>query len=62
MLETDKNPLNLFLERLAKVGCRCEAEQMRSGEFCDTCKLVAKINEFTLDLFKRAAQGRTSFI
>jgi hypothetical protein len=59
-LESSKNPLSLFVNRLEKVGCRCKAEQMRRGIVCDTCRLIVKVHEYTLDLFNRASQGRTS--
>ena len=59
-LESSKNPLSLFVNTLEKVGCRCKADQMRRGIFCDTCRLIVKVNEYTLDLFNRASKGRTS--
>jgi hypothetical protein len=61
-LKQNITPLQLFSKRLDKISCRCEAEEMRAGRFCDTCRLIVKINEYTLDLFKRASQGRTSYI
>jgi hypothetical protein len=61
-LKRNLTPLQLFSKRLDKISYRCEAEEMRAGRFCDTCKLIVKINEYTLDLFKRASQGRTSYI
>jgi hypothetical protein len=57
-LEWYGRPVNLFSDRIAKIGCECEAEQMRRGVFCDTCKLIVKVNEYMLELFKRTAQGR----
>ena len=61
-LEQNITPIRLFSKRLDKISCRCKAEEMRAGRFCDTCKLIVKINEYTLDLFKQASQGRTSYI
>jgi hypothetical protein len=56
-----QSPHRLFRRRVDKIGCRCEAEEMRRGIFCETCKLIRRINEYTLDLFKNASQGRTAF-
>jgi hypothetical protein len=61
-LKQNITPFRLFSKRLDKIRCRCKAEEMRAGRFCDTCKLILKINEYTLDLFKRASQGRTSYV
>ena len=67
-LESDRNleycgtPLRLLSERIDKIGCECEAEQMRQGRFCDTCKLLVKVNDYILDLFKRESEGRGSII
>jgi hypothetical protein len=67
-LESDRNlkyhgtPSRLLSERIDKVGCECEAEQMRHGIFCDTCKLLVKVNDYILDLFKRESEGRGSII
>jgi hypothetical protein len=64
--QTDSNlkqygsPLSLFSKRVKKIGCRCEAEAMRRGIFCDTCRLLVKVDGYMLDLFKNASQGRTS--
>ena len=60
MLEL-QSPHRLFRQRVDKIGCRCEAEEMRRGIFCDTCKLMRRANEYMLDLFKNTSQGRTSF-
>jgi hypothetical protein len=61
-IKRNLTPLQLFSKRLDKISCRCEADEMRAGRFCDTCKLIVKINEYTLDLFKRASEGTTSYI
>jgi hypothetical protein len=56
-----QSPFHLFESRVHKIGCECKAEEMRRGIFCDTCKLIMKVNEYMLDLFKEASQGRTTF-
>jgi hypothetical protein len=47
------------MEDLIYDGCKCEAELMRQGQFCPVCRLMVKVHEYTLNLFKDAAQGRT---
>jgi hypothetical protein len=44
----------MFIDRLHKVsmGCECTAEGIRQGVFCKTCRLIVKVNECTLQLFK----------
>ena len=67
-LESDRNleyhgtPSRLLSKRVDKIGCECEAEQMRQGIFCDTCKLLVKVNDYILDLFKRESEGRGTII
>lgn len=60
-LEWDATPFRVFCKRVSKIECRCEAEAMRTGIFCDTCKLIIKVNEYMLDLFKNTSQGRSTF-
>jgi hypothetical protein len=60
MLER-QSPHRLFIQRVVKTGCRCKAEEMRRGISCDTCKLIRRVDENMLDLFKNASQGRTAF-
>lgn len=60
MLE-QQSPIYMFRQRVKKIGCRCEAEEMRRGIFCETCKLIRRVNEYMLDLFMNASQGRTAF-
>lgn len=54
------SPVHMLSKMIDKIDCRCEAEEMRAGKFCDTCRLIVKVHEYTLDLFKRTSQGRTS--
>ena len=56
-----QSPIYMFRQRVDEIGCRCEAEEMRRGIFCETCKLIRRVNEYMLDLFKNASQGRTAF-
>jgi hypothetical protein len=56
-----QSPIYMFRQRVVKTGCRCKAEEMRRGIFCDTCKLIRRVDECMLDLFKNASQGRTAF-
>lgn len=54
--------LRMFINDIEKVECECEAEKMRTGIFCETCRLIPKIRQYALDLFKDAAEGRSSYI
>jgi hypothetical protein len=56
-----QNPFHLFKRRVDKIGCECKAEAMRRGIFCNTCKLIIRVDEYMLELFKKASQGRTTF-
>jgi hypothetical protein len=47
-----------ILRNLDVVDCRCKAELMRQGQFCPVCRLMIKVHEYALRLFKDAAQGR----
>jgi hypothetical protein len=55
-------PNHLIEKRIRKLRCECEAEKMRQGIFCPTCRLLVKVNDYLLDLFKDAAEGRSSVI
>jgi hypothetical protein len=58
-----KSPTWQILEKLEVVrfdGCKCKAELMRQGQFCPACRLMVKVHEYALRLFKDAAQGRAS--
>jgi hypothetical protein len=56
-----QSPFHLFKRRVDKIGCECKAEAMRRGIFCNTCKLIMRVDEYMLELFKKASQGRTTF-
>jgi hypothetical protein len=55
-----QSPFYLFLCEVNKIGCRCKAEEMRRGKFCDTCKLIVRVHENMQELFKNASQGRAT--
>lgn len=56
------SPMSEYKELLNKIPCRCKAEDMRQGRVCETCRLLIKVHDYTLQLFKDAAQGRMSGI
>lgn len=62
----DNSPMSKYKEEiLDKIDCECYSEKNRekmrlTGEVCKTCKLILKVREYTLNLFKDAAQGRSS--
>jgi hypothetical protein len=63
--ELENNSPSWMFHRMTEelyIACECEGEKMRQGEFCDICKLVIKVREYTLDIFKAAAEGRSSYI
>lgn len=49
------SPYYKFLEMIDKIDCRCNADSIRKGEVCSTCRLIGKVSEFTLRLFEDAA-------
>jgi len=52
---------NWLIERtIRKIRCDCTAEGIRNGVTCDTCKLLVKVNDYMMNLFKDAAEGRSS--
>jgi hypothetical protein len=59
--EFHNNPQRMFLNMIEEVECECEATKMRVGIYCDTCKLFLRLWQYTLDLFKDEAEGRSSF-
>lgn len=62
-LEMNNTPMDLFeSEILSKIGCKCKAEELRQGVCCDTCRLIIRVKDYTLSLFKDAAQGRSTVI
>lgn len=52
----------LLNERIDKIPCDCAAEEMRQGKFCKTCKLLARVNDYMLSLFKDASEGRSTIV
>jgi hypothetical protein len=42
--------------------CRCTGESLRNGKICDICKLTERANDYMLNMFKDAAEGRSSTI
>lgn len=56
------SPNWLIKETIDKIQCRCTAEGLRNGIVCDTCKLLVKVNDYMMNLFKDAAEGRSSVI
>ncbi|MPZ07236.1 MAG: hypothetical protein GEU26_12620 [Nitrososphaeraceae archaeon] len=40
--------------------CYCRGKYIRSRRICKICKLAKKIDDYMLDLFKSAAEGRSS--
>ena len=54
-------PIRIFERRVRKIGCECEGERIRvAGEYCEICRLIVKANGYMMNLFRNAAQGRTS--
>jgi hypothetical protein len=47
-------PNHLIEKRIRKIPCECEAEKMRHGIICKTCRLLVKVNDYMLSLFKDA--------
>jgi hypothetical protein len=42
--------------------CNCTGEGLRNGIICVVCKLLARVNDYMVNLFKDAAEGRSSVI
>lgn len=55
-------PNHLIEKRIKKIPCDCTAEKMRQGIFCETCRLLVRVNEYMLDLFKDASEGRSTVV
>jgi len=51
-------PIRLFDKKLTEMyhACDCDADEMRQGIFCDICKIVLKVDEYTMTLLKREAE------
>lgn len=60
-LKTNSPTYQIFdkLDVTRLYGCTCEAEYLRRGMFCPVCRLMVKVHEYALGLFKDAAQGRS---
>jgi hypothetical protein len=58
-LEFKLTPIHLYEDQVDKIGCECEAEGIRQGIFCDTCKLITKVYSYMMKLFKDFAEGRS---
>ncbi len=56
------SPISMFEDMIDKISCECKGEELRQGTICKTCKLVTKLHQYTLDLFKDAAEGRSTVI
>jgi hypothetical protein len=39
--------------------CECTAENLRRGIYCGPCKLMLKVDDYMMRLFKDAAEGRS---
>jgi hypothetical protein len=61
-LRITSTPNWLIEQTIRKIPCDCTAEGMRNGITCDTCKLLVKVNEYMVNLFKDAAEGRSSIV
>jgi hypothetical protein len=59
-LELKMTPICLFEDQVDKIGCECEAEGIRQGQYCDTCRLITKVNNHMMKLFKDFAEGRST--
>ena len=59
-LEFKMTPIHLFEDQVDKIGCECEAEGIRQGQFCDTCRLITNVNSYMMKLFKDFAEGRST--
>lgn len=58
------SPINILPYMFEKIQyeCECEAPKMRAGKFCKICVLATRVRQYTLDLFKDAAEGRSSYV
>jgi hypothetical protein len=62
----NNTPKRLFEnEVLRKIECKCfydSEKTKRTGEICKACALILKVSEYTFNLFKDAAQGRSTIL
>jgi hypothetical protein len=51
----------IFNDRVDKLHymCYCTGRDIRNGRVCKICKLSKKVDEYMLNLFKDAAEGRS---
>jgi hypothetical protein len=64
-LELHNTPKAMFKNEImiaAREPCDCEAEKMRMGIYCNVCKVWAKAYKYVVNLFKDAAEGRSTYI
>jgi hypothetical protein len=54
-----KTPWWIFHNKVNAIRCECDAEALRRGEHCKTCKLLAKVDKYMMELFKEEAEGRS---
>jgi hypothetical protein len=51
-------PRWLVSNKIDAIGCQCEAEDLRRGINCKICKLMLKVDNYMMNLFRDAAEGR----
>lgn len=56
----EHTPNQLVYQKIMAIDCRCEPQDLRQGKYCDTCKLLMKVDSNMMSLFKEAAEGRTT--
>ena len=44
--------------RVGDINCYCTGEGLRNGRVCKLCKLARRVDDYMLNLFKDAAEGR----
>ena len=50
-------PSAILDDYLCEIGCRCTAEDVRQAKFCNTCILLAKVNQYLMRLFKDTVEA-----
>lgn len=55
-----RTPWSMLNHNIDSIGCQCKAENLKQGIYCKTCKLMLKVHEYMMDLFKDAAEGRST--
>jgi hypothetical protein len=58
----ENSPNWVMRDTLDKITCMCEVDELRAGECCKTCKVLRKVHEYMLNMFKDAAEGRSTII